>query len=135
MPEQAVMVVWVAVGGGVGGLGRYWISGWISRWRRGPFPWGTLAVNWIGAGAAGIIAARLSTGAFDAGGADAVAALLLVGVCGAFTTVSSFSLESLGLVRDGQAGRAAAYVLATVAGCLIMVAVGFSLAGGIGEVS
>ncbi len=81
--------------------------------RFGPgFPLATFAINLSGSFAIGLIAELAVTRAF---GIDSVArTFLAVGVCGGFTTFSSFSLETLGLIRDGSPGLAAGYALASV---------------------
>ncbi len=80
--------------------------------RFGPgFPIGTFAINLAGSFAIGLIAELAVTRAgFD----PAVRTFLAVGVCGGFTTFSSFALETLNLIRDGSPGLAAGYALGSV---------------------
>lgn len=108
----------VALGGALGACARFWLSGVVARRVGETFPWGTLAVNVTGALAIGLLAARFLTPQ----GVDApwreTWLLLVTGVLGSYTTVSSFSLQTLALARAGEGGRAALNVLASVGLCL-----------------
>jgi len=108
----------VALGGALGACARFWLSGVVARRVGETFPWGTLAVNVTGALAIGLLAARVLTPQ----GVDApwreTWLLLVTGVLGSYTTVSSFSLQTLALARAGEGGRAALNVLASVGLCL-----------------
>lgn len=115
----------IAAGGAVGGALRYLLGSLVDRRHTGRFPWGTLLVNISGALVAGALAAAFA----QAGTLNTTAsAALLIGVCGSYTTVSSFSLQALTLMQSGHAGRAALYVLLSVTGCLLAVAAGHGLA-------
>jgi CrcB protein len=94
-------LLWVAVGAAVGGAMRFWVSGVVARRVGETFPWGTLVVNVSGAFAIGLFAAAAQGGG---GVAAAVEArhLVVTGVLGSYTTVSSFSLQTLNLARDGE---------------------------------
>ena len=124
----------IALGGALGGALRYWIGGLVDQRHEGRLPWGTLIVNISGALVAGLLAAAFErAGLLD----SPAAAALLVGVCGSYTTVSSFSLQTLSLARSGQCAQAAGYVAGSAAGCLLAIAVGYGLgaallAGGYG---
>lgn len=102
--------LWIALGSALGGCARYAMSTYIGN---GGFPWGTLAVNVLGCFLIGVLATMLD--------ATPWRQLLIVGFCGGFTTFSSFGLETLNLIRDGQLTRAGAYIVASVAVCLIAV--------------
>ena len=91
---------YVAAGGALGALLRYAVSGWVHRFTSGVFPWGTLVVNLLGSAAIGFL-----WGAFEVSVASQNARLFLfVEILGAFTTFSTFSLESFSLLRDGEYG-------------------------------
>ncbi len=135
--DNAAMIVWweglvlVGAGGALGGLARFWLSQWIDNHTGGRFPWGTLAVNASGALLIGVVLGVVA----DPSGASWLWLLLVVGVLGSFTTVSSFSLQTVGVAeRDGWR-PAIAYVLLTLGGGLTLVFVGHVLgraAGGAG---
>lgn len=108
MLQGWLTVVLVALGGGLGGMGRLFVSRAAASRFGSRFPWGTLGANLLGAFAIGWLAAALSAGA------SALAPLLLVGVLGGFTTVSSFSLQTLDLLREGRMLAAAANVTVTL---------------------
>ena len=114
----------VGVGGFVGSVLRY-LVGLVPLEAGGGFPFKTLAINVAGAFAIGLVCAAVAKGA----GMDPRAVLLLkVGVCGGFTTFSTFSLETLGLIEGGQYAIAGAYALVSVVLCVAGVLVGKVLA-------
>lgn len=114
----------VAVGGALGALGRYALSTWVQGLLGGGFPWGTLAVNAVGSLLLGVVFGALERGTL----APELQALLAVGLLGSFTTFSTFSLESIQMLQDGDAPRAAAYVVTSVLLGLGFAAVGVRLA-------
>ena len=116
---------YVALGAVLGASGRYLLAGWVSRLVPTPFPWGTLAVNLLGCFVIGL-AWGLGERALWA---PSFRTFLFVGVLGAFTTFSSFGLETLHLLRDGDLARAAGYVLGSNALGLALVWAGLALAG------
>jgi fluoride exporter len=113
----------VMIGGAVGAGGRYAVGTMLSA-RLGPaFPWGRLAVNLIGGLAIGLLAGWLSRS-----GNDQLRLLLIVGVLGGFTTFSAFGLDAVELIGRGQLPRAMAYIAASVAGSIMLTALGLALA-------
>ena len=117
----------VLAGGALGGLARFWLADLLGGGRHGSFPWGILAVNASGAVLAGI-AAALAGGA--AGAASSLAWQLgVVGFLGSYTTVSSFSLQTLALFHDGRTGQAAANIVASLVLTLGGVGLGWALVG------
>ncbi|MEM1032073.1 MAG: fluoride efflux transporter CrcB [Myxococcota bacterium] len=98
----------VAGGGALGALGRYGVTQWTRG--RGDFPWGTLTVNVVGSFLLGVLMGLALSGHLGRG----MRAALATGFCGAFTTFSTFSYETLALVRDGRLGRAGANVGASL---------------------
>ena len=116
----------VALGGAVGTLGRYGIGLIAAPISRG-LPWGTILVNLTGSFIIGFFGTlTLAHGRFPV--PESVRLCVMVGVCGGFTTFSSFSLQTLDLLRAGAMGRALANVVLSVALCLCAVAVGHGLA-------
>ncbi len=96
----------VALGGALGAVSRYAVSGWVQRLAGSRFPWGTLTVNLLGCFLLGYLAGR-----WERSTAPAAWRLLWgVGFMGAFTTYSTFALESGNLVREGSLGGAGAYM-------------------------
>jgi CrcB protein len=125
MQEILHGLMWVAFGSVFGGTARYFVSGFIARHVGETFPWGTMVVNVTGAFAIGIIAAA-ANGHFLFQ-APASWQFAVVGFLGAYTTVSSFSLQTLVLARGGESLRAGGNVLLSLALCLGAVALGFAV--------
>lgn len=114
----------VLIGGFLGGICRFFLSGVVGRGVGETFPWGTLAVNVSGALAIGAFAgaARSVGGVFAS---DLVRDLIVVGLFGGYTTVSSFCLQTLNLALDGEGRLAAFNVVASSVLCVLFVALGF----------
>ncbi len=111
----------VAVAGAVGALARYGLGGWIAERSPGAFPWETLVVNVTGSFLIGLLFV-LTTERFAV--SAAIRAALTIGLVGAYTTFSTFSLETLRLLTDGAWWLAAANVAASVAFGLLGVYLG-----------
>ena len=117
-------VMWVALGSILGGTARFWLSGFVARRVGETFPWGTIVVNVSGAFLLGVLAASAAShGIFAAAGPWQFAA---IGILGTYTTVSSFSLQTLALARDGEMTRAAGNMVLSLSLCLLAVAGGFA---------
>jgi CrcB protein len=117
----------VAVGGLLGTVARFWLSGIVQRLNGNDFPGGTLAVNVLGSFVIGVVMAL----SLERGTPGATTRLFLtVGFCGGFTTMSSFSYETLALVRDGQTAYAFANIGANLGGSLLATWLGYSLGRG-----
>ncbi|MDX1587699.1 MAG: fluoride efflux transporter CrcB [Oleiphilaceae bacterium] len=111
------MISWLAValGGAAGGALRYWVNGLVVQRTGEVFPWGTLLVNLSGCALMGALAVLAGT----QGGLDkATMALLMAGFCGSYTTVSSFSLQTLMLFQQGEASQAVANIILSLFGCM-----------------
>lgn len=108
----------VALGGALGSMARLWVSGVVARRQGQGFPLGTLVVNVTGAAAIGVISAVLMEPGSHAVERLTLWAALVIGILGSYTTVSSFSLQTLALAREGRPGRAAANVILSVVLCL-----------------
>jgi CrcB protein len=115
--------LWVAVGSALGGVGRVACAGLSVRWFGETFPWGTLFVNVLGSLVIGVLAAVIP--AESRWLSDNARDFLMIGICGGFTTFSSFSLQTLNLARNGEWGAAAGYTLGSVVLCLAAVAIGY----------
>ncbi len=101
----------VAAGGAIGALARYLLVGGFDLWLGAGLPMGTLAANPVGSFMIGVL---IEVTALVWSPSLELRALLVVGVLGSFTTVSTFSLDVLVLFERGAAGQAAVYVLASV---------------------
>lgn len=110
----------IAVGGAAGSLLRYLVGGVVQRMSASGFPVGTMFVNVSGCFLIGILVRQFLNMQLT----PEVRALLVVGFCGGFTTFSTFSAETLGLIEGGEYGRAMSYVVLSVVLCL-----GATLAG------
>ena len=118
---------WVAIGGGLGATGRYWLSGVIARMFGETFPWGTLVINVTGSFFIGFFATLTGPDGRVFVGSTA-RQFVMIGICGGYTTFSSFSLQTLNLMNDGEFFRAGGNVVLSVVLCLIGVWAGFVLA-------
>ena len=125
-----VSYIWVALGGAIGTTGRYWLSGVVARSIGETFPWGTLLINVTGSFIIGFFAAltgpdgRLFVG-------STARQFVMTGICGGYTTFSSFSLQTLNLMNNGEWFRAGGNIGLSFALCLIAVWAGATLAGAI----
>lgn len=115
----------IAAGGAAGALMRYWVSNGVYALLGRGFPWGTLVVNVMGSLAMGLLfvwlTERSSLG-------PEWRALLLVGFLGAFTTFSTFSLETLHLVGQAAYVKAGLNMVLSVAACVLAAGAGVMLA-------
>jgi fluoride exporter len=119
--------VWIAAGSALGGVARYWLSGVVARLFGETFPWGTLLVNVSGSLLIGVIAALTAPeGRFFVGSTSRLA--LMAGLLGGYTTFSSFSLQTLALLQDGDWWRAGANIVLSVLLCLLAVWAGYAAA-------
>ena len=112
----------VAAGGALGALARYLVS---AAWPHpvAGFPWSTLVINLVGSLLIGVVIAVVGHRAVPR-------AFLATGVLGGFTTFSAYAEQGRGLVGDGRPALALAYLLGTVAACLVAVHLGRRLAAG-----
>lgn len=119
--------MWVAIGGAVGTTARYWLSTVVARAFGETFPWGTLIINVTGSLVIGFFAALTGPdGRVFA--SSTVRQFVMIGICGGYTTFSSFSLQTLNLMNGGEWFRAGANIILSVLLCLIAVWGGVVLA-------
>lgn len=111
-----LQILAIAGGGAAGAVARFLFSTGIYRLFGRDFPWGTLSVNVLGSFAMGLLFVLLLERSLMAG---ELRAAILVGFLGAFTTFSTFSLETLALVEQGEALRALLNIAASVLLCLL----------------
>ena len=121
---------WIAIGGAIGSVGRYWLSGVVARQFGETFPWGTLFVNVIGSFAIGFVATLTGP---DGRWLAPVGfrQFFMIGFCGGYTTFSSFSLQTLNLAQDGEWFRVGANIVGSVVLCLVAVWLGYLLAASV----
>ena len=121
-----MIYLWVALGSALGGVLRYGLSRLMTP-VSDSFPWGTVVVNIIGCFVIGYFGTlTLASGKYAV--SENVRIFVMVGICGGFTTFSSFSLQTFDLLRSGAWARALANVVVSVTVCLIAVAAGHALA-------
>jgi CrcB protein len=119
--------LWIAVGGALGSVARYWMAVGVARLAGETFPWGTLLINIIGS----FVISYFGTMTLPDGAQPAsiqIRLFVMVGICGGFTTFSSFSMQSVELLRGGEPARAAAYIIGSVVLCLAGTTLGFYMA-------
>jgi len=118
-------LVAVAIGGAAGAVMRWLMASGIQRMAGGPFPWGTFAVNAIGSFLLGFIFVWLIERSTVS---ELVRLALTVGFLGAFTTFSTYSLESIRLLQEGALALALGNVIGQVVVCLTLTWLGIQLA-------
>jgi CrcB protein len=119
--------LWIFLGGGLGSLARWWASGFVAERFGQSFPWGTLLVNVTGSFVIGLFAALTGPeGRFMA--PISLRQFFMVGVCGGYTTFSSFSLQTLSLIEEGEWFRAGANTVLSLVLCLLGVWLGHAMA-------
>jgi CrcB protein len=123
---------WIAVGSALGGMFRYWCSGVAARLIGETFPWGTLIVNILGSLVIGVF--------FTLTGPDGrllvssdMRMFVMVGLCGGYTTFSSFSLQTLTLLQNGELLYAGANIVGSVLLCMLAVWLGHVAAAQINQ--
>lgn len=122
-----MLYVWIMLGSALGGGARYWFSGLAAHHFGETFPWGTLLVNVTGSFVIGIFATLTGPDGRLFVSTEA-RQFVMVGLCGGYTTFSSFSLQTLNLVREGEIGRAGANIGLSVLFCLLAVWLGHAAA-------
>jgi fluoride exporter len=127
--DMAGKYLWVALGSALGGVARYWMSLVAARLVGETFPWGTLVINILGSFVIGYFGTLTMPDGPRPASIEA-RLFVMVGICGGFTTFSSFSLQTLELLRGGESLRAFAYIAASVLLCLAGTALGHYLAIG-----
>ena len=115
----------VAAGGAAGAVLRWLMAGAVQRFSGSAFPWGTFAVNALGSFLLGFLFVWLIE---RSTASELVRLALTVGLLGAFTTFSTYSLESIRLLQEGALGMAAANVMGQVVVCLVLTWLGIQLA-------
>ncbi len=118
-----MVAIWLCLGGALGTLCRYYLGQAIAWLWPSSFPLGTLGINVLGSLLLGLLWAFRAKGLL----ATPLQAMLMVDFCGAFTTFSAFSMETVGLLQAGRYVQAGLYILASVALSLGAMVVGHRL--------
>lgn len=120
---QLQIYLWIGLGSALGGMARFWCSGLMARLIGETFPWGTLLVNVVGSLLIGFLATVTAPDGrlfIDSTTRQAI----MLGVLGGYTTFSSFSLQTLALMNDGEWLYAGLNIGASVILCLVAVWIG-----------
>jgi CrcB protein len=127
MPATLTIWHWLIIGfgGGLGAMARFATVNWVNRLHGSLFPWGTFTVNVVGSFIMGLAFVLLTIKYPQVPGS--FSSFVRVGFLGAFTTFSSFALESLSLFQQHYAIVALMYMVASVLVCLIAVSIGYGL--------
>ncbi len=124
--------LWVGLGAAIGGMLRYWCYGAAVRLGGETFPWGTLFVNVTGSMVIGFVA-TLTGPDGRVLAPPALRMFVMTGICGGYTTFSTFSLETLRLLEDRQWGAAALNMSGSLVLCLLGVWLGHMLAANLNQ--
>jgi CrcB protein len=124
---------WIFLGSGLGGLARWGVSGYVAERVGQTFPWGTLVVNVSGSFLIGLFATLTEP---DGRWLVPVSfrQFFMLGLCGGYTTFSSFSLQTLNLVREGEWFHAGANVVLSSVLSLLAVWLGFLAARALNQI-
>jgi CrcB protein len=118
---------WIAVGGALGSMARFWLAALVAEILGPQFPWGTILINIIGSFVIGFFATFAGPGGRIIASFNA-RAFVMVGICGGFTTFSAFSLQTLDLARESRWLQAGGNIALSVVACLLAVWAGHALA-------
>jgi CrcB protein len=114
-------LIYIALGGAAGAILRYSVSGYTYKYFNGFFPWGTLAVNLLGCFAIGFLWNVFE----NSTSSPNTRAFIFIGILGAFTTFSTFGLESFNLLREGEIKYALLNILVSNIAGLALVFIGY----------
>jgi CrcB protein len=131
--DDLLAYLWVALGGALGSVARFALGNAMVLLTGPGFPYGTLLINVVGSFVISFFGALTAMDArwplsFEA------RAFVTVGVCGGFTTFSSFSLQTVDLIKHGATGRAVIYASASIILCLFACALGYLAANAVNGV-
>ena len=123
--------LWVALGGALGSVARFWMTNVVAALTGPRFPWGTIIINILGSFVIGLVA-YLTTPVGKVPVPGDVRAFVLAGICGGYTTFSSFSLQTLELARAGHWLEAGGNVVLSVVLSLAAVWAGYAVGSALG---
>jgi len=113
------LYLWIMAGGALGTAARFLVSGWIANRFGESFPWGTVVVNVSGCFLIGFFAALTDPAEGRVAAGPTARQFFAYGICGGYTTFSSFSLQTLNLAQDGEWLQAGGNVAGSVVACLL----------------
>lgn len=116
-------LIFIAIGGASGAVSRYLLANWVHQMWEGKLPLGTLMVNVLGSAAIGVVFVMVERQVLHADWRG----VLMVGFLGAFTTFSTFSLETISLLESGHVMHAVGYMLASTLLCVLSAGVAIYL--------
>jgi CrcB protein len=122
-----VLYAWIAFGGALGTLARFWVAGFVAGLVGETFPWGTIIINITGSFVIGFAATSMGPDGRMFIGTTA-RQFVMVGICGGYTTFSTFSLQTFNLVNAGDWVSGLSNVVLSVVLCFIAVWAGHVLA-------
>jgi fluoride exporter len=125
--DEIARYLWIMLGGALGTAARFWCSGVAARAFGETFPWGTLAVNVVGSFIIGMFATMTGPDGRMFVGTTA-RQFVMIGICGGYTTFSSFSLQTLNLINDGEWISVGGNIVLSVLLCLLAVWAGHMIA-------
>ena len=123
LPDTIRNIIAVGAGSFIGGIARHLVSLAMKGISKG-FPWATLLVNLSGCLIIGLLWGFLSRNAYES---TSWGLFLTVGLCGGFTTFSTFSKEALTMLQTGQIGGFASYIALSILAGIALVAIGYYL--------
>lgn len=122
----------IALGGALGSVTRFWLNGVISAQTGAAFPWGTLIINVTGSFLIGFFFTLTEPGGRVFASSN-TRQFFMTGICGGYTTFSSFSLQTLTLAREGEWLRAGGNTVGSVVACLVAVWLGHLAASALNQ--
>jgi CrcB protein len=119
--------LWIALGGALGSMARFWLAAMVAEIIGPQFPWGTILINIVGSFIIGFFATFTGPGGRMLASFN-TRAFVMVGICGGFTTFSAFSLQTLDLARENHWAQAGGNIVLSVVMCLLAVWAGHAMA-------
>ncbi|MFC1752896.1 fluoride efflux transporter CrcB [Thermoproteota archaeon] len=121
---MTLTALYVAAGGALGAVGRFWLSSYVSQQIKGVFPWGTVIVNLVGCFFLGLL-----WGALPLSNDSPLRLAIIAGFLGALTTFSTFTFDIIFLASSSKWESAILYFLISAGGGLVMTLLGLALSG------